>query len=115
MYIVFKNDSPLYYVDTEMLADKLVAEWLAKGDDQCYHWREVKRFTGDNSVEFNGILPPGDGFIWYVDIEYPLPLIGYVSHGKFFDSWSNEITNRNHIRFGPWVEPIDCKCVRVVW
>jgi hypothetical protein len=51
-----------------------------------------------------------DGYVWYVDIEYPIPKIGFFTDTRFFDSRWNQVDWLVCFRFGDPIEapkPVD--------
>jgi len=65
---------------------------------------------------FYGHIPKESGYYWYVDKEYPQPVIGFVSGNWFFDSRNNEVTRfvGRWIFIGPMIPQFDCKDVNII-
>lgn len=54
-------------------------------------------------LEFRKEIPKVDGYYWYIDLEYPVPVIGYIAMGRFYNRHNSDDTAHvaKHYRIGP--------------
>lgn len=62
-------------------------------------------------MKFKRGIPNEVGHIWYVDKSYPIPLIGFVQCGQFFDRRNvkvDALVADRHYRFGDMIFQPPC-------
>lgn len=66
--------------------------------------------------DFTGKIPRESGYYWYIDKEYPQPVIGFVSGGKFYGHRNRESTQYvgKYLFIGPQVPQLHCTEVNIV-